>query len=72
MLSVGSGLARAARARGYGAGRSRALGAGARRALGLPRSAWGTALAHAGVGVVVIGIVLATNRISRALSGDNL
>ncbi|MBS7698479.1 MULTISPECIES: heme lyase CcmF/NrfE family subunit [unclassified Chelatococcus] len=27
-----------------------------RRAIGLPRSAWGTTLAHAGVGVVVIGI----------------
>ncbi|CAH1671301.1 heme lyase CcmF/NrfE family subunit [Chelatococcus asaccharovorans] len=27
-----------------------------RRAVGLPRSAWGTTLAHAGVGVVVIGI----------------
>jgi cytochrome c-type biogenesis protein CcmF len=27
-----------------------------RRAAGLPRSAWGTALAHAGVGVTVIGI----------------
>jgi cytochrome c-type biogenesis protein CcmF len=27
-----------------------------RRAAGLPRSAWGTSLAHAGVGIVVIGI----------------
>jgi cytochrome c-type biogenesis protein CcmF len=27
-----------------------------RKAAGLPRSAWGTALAHAGVGVMVIGI----------------
>jgi cytochrome c-type biogenesis protein CcmF len=27
-----------------------------RKAIGLPRSAWGTALAHAGVGVTVIGI----------------
>ncbi|MEM6616007.1 MAG: heme lyase CcmF/NrfE family subunit [Pseudomonadota bacterium] len=28
-----------------------------RRAKGLPRSAWGTALAHAGVGVMVLGVV---------------
>src|SRR5690606_22717179 len=27
-----------------------------RRALGLPRSAWGTAIAHAGVGITVLGI----------------
>ena len=27
-----------------------------RKALGLPRSAWGTVIAHAGVGVTVIGI----------------
>ena len=27
-----------------------------RKALGLPRSAWGTAIAHAGVGLTVIGI----------------
>ncbi|CAH1669663.1 MAG: heme lyase CcmF/NrfE family subunit [Chelatococcus sp.] len=32
------------------------LGVVWRRAVGLPRSAWGTTLAHAGVGVVVIGI----------------
>jgi cytochrome c-type biogenesis protein CcmF len=32
------------------------LGASLRRARGLPRSAWGTALAHAGVGIVVAGI----------------
>ncbi|HVY20493.1 MAG TPA: heme lyase CcmF/NrfE family subunit [Bauldia sp.] len=31
-----------------------------RRAAGLPRSAYGTALAHAGVGVTVLGIVIAT------------
>ncbi|MEJ8573098.1 heme lyase CcmF/NrfE family subunit [Microbaculum marinum] len=36
------------------------LGVGLRRAAGLPRSAWGTALAHAGVGVTVIGIVAVT------------
>jgi cytochrome c-type biogenesis protein CcmF len=33
-----------------------AIGQALRRAAGLPRSAWGTALAHAGVGVTVIGI----------------
>ena len=43
----------AARARG------RTLVLSLRRALGLPRSAWGTALAHAGVGVTVIGIAAA-------------
>jgi cytochrome c-type biogenesis protein CcmF len=36
------------------------LGETLRRAAGLPRSAWGTALAHAGVGVTVLGIVAAT------------
>jgi cytochrome c-type biogenesis protein CcmF len=40
--------------RAYAPGRS--PGAVARRALGLPRSAWGSALAHAGVGVTAIGI----------------
>ena len=30
------------------------------RAVGLPRAAWGTMLAHAGVGVTVLGIVCAT------------
>jgi cytochrome c-type biogenesis protein CcmF len=32
------------------------LGVALRRAAGLPRSSWGTALAHAGVGITVIGI----------------
>jgi cytochrome c-type biogenesis protein CcmF len=32
------------------------LGLAVRRALGLPRSAWGAAIAHAGVGISVIGI----------------
>jgi len=36
-----------------------------RRAAGLPRSAYGTALAHAGVGMTVLGIVVASN-----LSGE--
>eukprot|EP01035_Chromulina_nebulosa_P048147 gene48147-65317_t len=31
-----------------------------RRARGLPRSAWGTAFAHAGIGVALIGIVCET------------
>src|SRR3954466_14871874 len=31
-----------------------------RRARGLPRSTWGTAFAHAGVGVALIGIVCET------------
>ncbi|GLS46418.1 heme lyase CcmF/NrfE family subunit [Methylobacterium brachythecii] len=55
-LIIGSALEIIARARGYGASRARDLGTIWRRAAGLPRSAWGTAIAHAGVGVVVIGI----------------
>jgi cytochrome c-type biogenesis protein CcmF len=55
-LIIGSVLEIVGRARGYGARRTRAAGEIARRAIGLPRSAWGTAFAHAGVGVVVIGI----------------
>ena len=31
-----------------------------RRAIGLPRSAWGTTLAHLGLGLTVLGIVVAT------------
>ena len=55
-LIVGSALEIWVRARGYGQSRARDLGTVWRRAVGLPRSAWGTALAHAGVGVVVLGI----------------
>lgn len=55
-LIVGSALEIIARARGYGANRVRGAGLIWRRAAGLPRSAWGTALAHAGVGVAVLGI----------------
>jgi cytochrome c-type biogenesis protein CcmF len=36
------------------------LSAVLRRARGLPRSAWGTTLAHAGVGVLVLGVVAVT------------
>src|SRR6516165_8914476 len=46
------------------------------RALGLPRSAWGTAFAHFGVGVTLLGIVAATawgsERIAEMKVGDNL
>lgn len=55
-LVIGSALEILSRARGYGGSRARSLGTVVRRAAGLPRSAWGTALAHAGVGVVVLGI----------------
>ncbi|MCJ2066738.1 heme lyase CcmF/NrfE family subunit [Methylobacterium sp. J-088] len=55
-LLIGSALEIVSRARGYGSSRARSLGQIGRRAIGLPRSAWGTALAHAGVGVVVLGI----------------
>jgi cytochrome c-type biogenesis protein CcmF len=47
-----------------------------RRALGLPRSAWGTAFAHFGLGVTLLGIVAATawgsERIAEMKIGDNL
>ena len=36
------------------------LGAALRRAAGLPRSAWGTAVAHFGIGVTLLGIVVVT------------
>ncbi|MGY2047097.1 heme lyase CcmF/NrfE family subunit [Methylobacterium sp. JK268] len=49
-LMVGAAMEIATRARGS------SLGLSLRRAAGLPRSAWGTALAHAGVGLTVIGI----------------
>ena len=52
------------------------LGTAVRRAAGLPRSAWGTALAHAGVGVSVIGIVAVTayesERIVSMKPGDSV
>src|SRR3954462_10551051 len=37
-----------------------AFGIAMRRARGLPRSTWGTAFAHAGVGMALIGIVCET------------
>ena len=55
-LVIGSVLEIVTRARGYGANRTRGWGRVWRRAIGLPRSAWGTALAHGGVGIVVVGI----------------
>jgi cytochrome c-type biogenesis protein CcmF len=50
--------------------------AAARRALGLPRSAWGAAFAHFGIGVTLLGIVGATawgsERLAEIKPGDNL
>ena len=47
-----------------------------RRAIGLPRSAWGTAFAHFGLGVTLLGIVAATawgsERIAEMKVGDNV
>jgi cytochrome c-type biogenesis protein CcmF len=47
-----------------------------RRALGLPRSAWGTAFAHFGMGVTLLGIVGVTawgrERIAEIKPGDHL
>ncbi|MGJ3262752.1 MAG: heme lyase CcmF/NrfE family subunit [Salinarimonas sp.] len=40
----------------------------AKRALGLPRSTWGTVLAHAGVGVCVIGIAATAWSVERIVS----
>ena len=46
------------------------------RAMGLPRSAWGTAFAHFGLGVSLLGIVAATawggERIAEMKVGDNV
>jgi cytochrome c-type biogenesis protein CcmF len=46
-----------------------------RRAAGLPRSAWGTAIAHAGVGITVIGIsatAWGVERIASLKAGDRV
>ncbi|PSC04567.1 heme lyase NrfEFG subunit NrfE [Alsobacter soli] len=46
-----------------------------RRAAGLPRSAWGTALAHAGLGVTVIGIAATAwgvERLATMKAGESL
>ena len=46
------------------------------RAIGLPRSAWGTAFAHFGIGVTLLGIVAVTGwgseRIAEVKTGDSL
>ena len=52
------------------------LGAALRRAAGLPRSAWGTAVAHFGIGVTLLGIVVVTawgaERIAALKPGDTI
>ena len=52
------------------------LSAALRRAAGLPRSAWGTAVAHFGIGVTLMGIVAVTawgsERIAALKSGDTI
>jgi cytochrome c-type biogenesis protein CcmF len=52
------------------------LGTALRRAAGLPRSAWGTAFAHFGIGVTLLGIVVVTTwgaeRIAALRPGDNV
>jgi cytochrome c-type biogenesis protein CcmF len=52
------------------------LGAALRRAAGLPRSAWGTAVAHFGIGVTLLGIVVVTawgvERIGALKPGDTV
>jgi cytochrome c-type biogenesis protein CcmF len=52
------------------------LGAALRRAAGLPRSAWGTAIAHFGIGVTLLGIVVVTawgaERITALRLGESL
>jgi cytochrome c-type biogenesis protein CcmF len=74
-LVVGSAMEIVSRARGYGNSRARGAAAIWRRAIGLPRSAWGTALAHAGVGVVVLGIAAqgwATEGLKTLKPGESL
>ena len=74
-LVVGSAMEIVSRARGYGNSRARTVSAVMRRAIGLPRSAWGTALAHAGVGIVVLGIAAqgwATEALSTVKPGESL
>jgi cytochrome c-type biogenesis protein CcmF len=52
------------------------LGVALRRAVGLPRSAWGSALAHFGIGVTFLGIVVVTSfgteRIAEVKPGGTL
>jgi cytochrome c-type biogenesis protein CcmF len=52
------------------------LGTALRRAAGLPRSAWGTAFAHFGIGVTLLGIVVVTTwgaeRIAALRPGDSV
>ena len=52
------------------------LRAALQRAVGLPRSAWGTALAHFGIGVTLLGIIAVTawgsERIAEVRPGDSL
>ncbi|MGA8649276.1 MAG: heme lyase CcmF/NrfE family subunit [Xanthobacteraceae bacterium] len=52
------------------------IGAALRRAAGLPRSAWGTAIAHFGIGVTLLGIVVVTawgvERIAALRPGDTV
>jgi cytochrome c-type biogenesis protein CcmF len=52
------------------------LGAALRRAIGLPRSAWGTAFAHFGIGMSLFGIVAVTawgsERIAEVKPGGSL
>ncbi|MGP9819674.1 heme lyase CcmF/NrfE family subunit [Salinarimonas sp. NSM] len=49
-------------------GGSGGLAHAAKRAFGLPRSTWGTVLAHAGVGVTVIGIAATAWSVERIVS----
>ena len=52
------------------------LGTALRRAAGLPHSAWGTAFAHFGIGVTLLGIVVVTawgaERIAALRPGDSV
>jgi cytochrome c-type biogenesis protein CcmF len=73
-LVIGSAMEIVSRARGYGNNRARGAAIW-RRAAGLPRSAWGTAMAHAGVGVVVLGIAAqgwATEGLKTLKPGESL
>ncbi|GJD95739.1 heme lyase CcmF/NrfE family subunit [Methylobacterium iners] len=74
-LILGAAMEIISRARGYGGNRARTIRDVARRAAGMPRSAWGTALAHAGVGILVLGIAAqgwATEGLSNVKPGETL
>jgi cytochrome c-type biogenesis protein CcmF len=69
VLGAANEIATRAYARGQG------IGVALRRAVGLPRSAWGSAIAHAGLGLTVIGLAASAwgaETIATARTGQSL